>query len=81
MCDYCFPPHNPSKIVEATSVAAAYPSIKPPPPGVPVNALAATQILLDLIAELRDRAPTYGDALTRMADHYESRLREVTSDE
>ena len=34
-------------------VVGAYPSIKPPPPGVPVNALAATQILLDLISELR----------------------------
>lgn len=29
-------------------------AIKPPPPGVPVNALAATQTLLDLIAELRE---------------------------
>ena len=36
--------------------------------------------LAGLIAELRDRAPTYGDALTRMADHYESRLREVQSE-
>lgn len=34
-------------------------------------------VLLDLIAELRDRAPTYGDALKRMADHYEAQLREA----
>ena len=33
--------------------------IKPPPPGVPVNALAATQILIDLIAELRHRHTPY----------------------
>jgi hypothetical protein len=60
--------------------------IKPPPPGVPVNALAATQILLDLIAELRRSAKGYlspgAYAITVkeqlwLADWAEARLREV----
>ena len=53
--------------------------IKPPPPGVPVNALAATQILLDLIAQLRD--PGNYATRTVLADRAEARLREVTGDE
>ncbi len=60
-----------------------YPSIKPPPPGIPVNALAATQILLDLIAELRDIYEDMGGGwdLKEAADWAEARLREVTGDE
>lgn len=61
--------------------------IKPPPPGVPVNALAATQILLDLIAELRRSAKGYlspgAYAITVkeqlwLADWAETRLRDVS---
>lgn len=61
--------------------------IKPPPPGVPVNALAATQILLDLIAELRRSAKGYlspgAYAITVkeqlwLADWAEARLRDVS---
>lgn len=52
-------------------------SIKPPPPGVSVNALAATQILIDLIAQLRDhcREPSCNCDIGRAADYAETRLR------
>ena len=55
----------------------------PPLSGVPVNALAATQILLDLIAELRDIYEDMGGGwdLKEAADRAEARLREVTGDE
>ena len=58
-----------------------YPSIKPPPPGVPVNALAATQILTDLIAELRSPFFSMDPELDPVLDRAEARLREVTGDE